>query len=136
MINQLKKNLAATGYRCAQQEDGTLFLTRNTTDPTLTYLSPERFVEDLQKSGQTINPKTLKIGQLKKAAAPKEETPKETPEEPPKEAPKEKAELPAWDVVKDMKYNDLKSFAADHDVDFPGRVKKDKLLDLVKKALY
>ena len=130
MINQLKKTLAATGYRCAQKEDGSLFLTRNTGDPGLTYLSPERFVEDLQKNGQTINPKSLNITELKKPVA------KPVPEAKKEEPPKAKAELLAWDIVSKMKYNDLKSFAAENGIKFPGKVKKDNLLKLIKKKLY
>lgn len=130
MINKLKKTLAVTGYRCAQKEDGSLFLTRNTSDPGLTFLSPERFVENLQSNGQTINPKSLNITKLKKPAA--KPVPKAKKEKP----PKAKAELLAWDIVGKMKYNDLKSFAAENGIEFPGKVKKDKLLKLIKKNLY
>lgn len=115
--------LKKTKYRPARDSDGELFLTRDSTNPDFTYLSPEKFVEGLNKKGLTISPRTLKVVKLKKAA-------------PTKAAPYSKQPLPSWGIVKKMSYNDLKAFARDRKVKFPGRIKKVLLQGLVKKALY
>lgn len=134
MLKALKKQLKKTGYRPAKRSNGELFLTRLSSDPDVTFLSPETFVDLLMAGGRTISPKTLVISDLKKKTAPaKKPAKKKAGKKPSKVKP---SELPTLAAVMKMTYNDLKSFAADHKVDIPKKVLKKDLQALVKKTLY
>ena len=132
MIEAFKKMLNKTNYRCAKRGKK-LFLTR-VEYPGDIFIAPEDFITGLHKQGLTINPKTLKISKLKEKSGSKAPKKKVAKTKAPAAKP-DPTKLPTPEVVRKMKYNDLKALAADLKIDFPRHPSKEVLLKLVLQKL-
>lgn len=115
-VKAVMESLDARKLRCAKAIDGRLFLTNVSTLANTTYLHPQNFLEELEKEGMTLNPKTLDIVKnVKKSPAPK---PVETPKT-----------LDTWTKAEldNLDYDDIRGLTKKFD-DIKGNWGKDKIV--------